>query len=438
MFEDEALQQSSGPSLTRRKALGLAGSGVAGALLASRFGAAPARAQETTKVSIWIPSGFETDVTEELLDEFKAQNPDLETQLVVSPQIDFYQKLQTAFQAGSPPDVMPLQPFFNMPTFAKAGFLAPLTDRVAASTALDFDTLYQPDVYKFDGQVYSLPFTTNLWRIGYNKEIYDKLGLAVPTSWDELLANVQATTVDGNFGWSSVLYEDSWAVYYFGDFLAMNDAYIVKVGGTESGVAETPFREALEFFTTLNKEYAPPGVISTDADMLAAAFAQGKVAHFAMGSWWEPVLQPLGFEYKTHYDSFANPAGPSRAEPDTAAVGDSWAWGLAANSGNTEGGWRLLEFLARPETRAKINSREAASGPKERELAGARYETPWWTDYLGQLDAGPVLPPVQPLAGAVAGYKAIRETLIATITESKTLDAAVSDLDVTIKELLAQ
>lgn len=104
-----------------------------------------------------------------------------------------------------------------------------------------------------DGDPYALPINGNIHEFIYRKDLYDKLGLSVPTTWEEVISNgkqaVDAGEVDAgyvvrgktpSYDFSSVLYS------YDGSFFADEQ------GGDWRPTADTPqFRKALETFKAL-------------------------------------------------------------------------------------------------------------------------------------------------------------------------------------------
>ncbi len=379
--------------------------------------------------------------TLKIIENFEKQHPDIEIKFVQIEQGDYYPKLIIAFKGENPPDVIRIQPFYNMIDCAKAGWLKPLDDLVAKSEYLDPEAWLQPQAYRWNGKLWALPNTINLRRIAVNKNVYRKFGLTRPTTWDQLLANAKKATKGGTYGWGSVLYERTWAIYQFGNILAMNNADVVAPDFKTVTVSERPFVEALEFYAELNSKYGLPGVVSMEPEILAAAFATDRLAMYSMGTWWKTANYDVShpdFKYREDYISILNPSGPERLRnldlPRTAAVGDAWGWAFAAQAPHPEEGWKFLEFLTRPSNRVLYNY-EAPNSTTEVELMPERWKTPWWRDYQETMRY-PIRPPIQPFPGVLETYEVVTDGIKAAILGKKSVEQVVSELETQIEEII--
>ncbi len=100
---------------------------------------------------------------------------------------DHYTKLQNAIKAGSgAPDVAQIE-YQTLPQFALPGSLVDLRQYGFES----FKDAYTPStwaaVYAGEG-LYGLPQDSGPMALFYNKEVFDKYGIAVPKTWDEYVA----------------------------------------------------------------------------------------------------------------------------------------------------------------------------------------------------------------------------------------------------------
>jgi multiple sugar transport system substrate-binding protein len=80
-----------------------------------------------------------------------------------------------------------------------AGYLAPLDDLLTPAVRADF---YGPllDSGRFQGRLYSLPTEAQPCIILYNKALFAELGLAVPRTWDELIATARRCRTPTRWG----------------------------------------------------------------------------------------------------------------------------------------------------------------------------------------------------------------------------------------------
>ncbi|MCW5951424.1 MAG: extracellular solute-binding protein [Propionibacteriaceae bacterium] len=101
-----------------------------------------------------------------------------------------YTKLATAFRSGNGPDVM--NTLEGAVSFAEdAGYLVPADEVIDAHGRDDFLPSYLAAVQK-DGKSWGVPDWALHQEVWYRKDLFDKAGLKIPTSWDELMTAAKA------------------------------------------------------------------------------------------------------------------------------------------------------------------------------------------------------------------------------------------------------
>ncbi|BCJ73778.1 sugar ABC transporter substrate-binding protein [Catellatospora sp. IY07-71] len=119
---------------------------------------------------------------------FEAKYPKVKVNLVnAGTGNDQYTALQNAIAAGSGvPDVAQIE-YYALPQFALG---KSLTDLTAFGTG-ELDGTFTPGPWssvKSGGGVYGLPMDSGPMALFYNKDVFDKHQIAVPTTWDEYVA----------------------------------------------------------------------------------------------------------------------------------------------------------------------------------------------------------------------------------------------------------
>ncbi|MEV6877184.1 sugar ABC transporter substrate-binding protein [Amycolatopsis sp. NPDC051128] len=98
-----------------------------------------------------------------------------------------YTKLQNAIKAGSgAPDVAQIE-YYALPQFALTDSLADLNQFGFGSFEKDYSASTWAQVKNGNG-IYGLPQDSGPMALFYNKEVFDKNGIAVPKTWDEYIA----------------------------------------------------------------------------------------------------------------------------------------------------------------------------------------------------------------------------------------------------------
>ncbi len=159
-----------------------------------------------------------------------------------------------------------------------------------------------PNVQKLVGQYASdgsltdvLPYSVTAAGTIYNKDIFSKYGLQVPTTWDELITickTLQSKGVTPFYG----TYHDVWTIqqglfdYVTGGILDVADFYtkLTAEGGNASANAETSFTKDFGPAVDKMEQLLPYFNKDAGAKLYAdgnAAFAAGQAAMYMQGPW---------------------------------------------------------------------------------------------------------------------------------------------------------
>jgi ABC-type glycerol-3-phosphate transport system substrate-binding protein len=169
--------------LTRRTML-------AGAMASTTFSPSVVRAAPTT-ITYWTildpkTPGPRSQAQTDIIDSFMRANPDIKVEVVAMNYAKINPTLIQSAAAGSGPDVVKVfQPWLTQPV--EAGTLQPLNDLLAAwpeSERQDF--VFPLTSTTFKGETFSLLHELRTDLFWYRKDLLDKAGLAVPTSWDQV------------------------------------------------------------------------------------------------------------------------------------------------------------------------------------------------------------------------------------------------------------
>lgn len=107
-------------------------------------------------------------------------------------------KLQQAFEAGQMPAVTHLEPFFTR-FFVDKDLLIPLDDVVQKLGEKDILPAVQRVAY-FNGHYYGICQHFGVSFIACRKDLLDKSGIALPKTWQDMLAAAEKLTKPGQYG----------------------------------------------------------------------------------------------------------------------------------------------------------------------------------------------------------------------------------------------
>ncbi len=143
------------------------------------------------------PGGAAGKAVEQIVEEFRRENPGVEVQIVSTPGRDYYVKSLTMLAGKAHVDILWLGQGFGM--FAGRQALLDLSPLIQDDPAFSFRH-YHPavvDWYRYRNALYSLPYGIDVQVIAYNKDLFDAAGVAYPTpDWtlDEMLEKAKALT----------------------------------------------------------------------------------------------------------------------------------------------------------------------------------------------------------------------------------------------------
>ncbi|MEU0946813.1 extracellular solute-binding protein [Streptomyces canus] len=233
----------------------------------------------------WVP-----DIQQEVA-LFEQKYPAIKVKVVNAGQgVTHYTKLRTALKAGSgAPDLAQIE-YQAIPTFTITDSLLNLSPYGASALKDKFVDWTWGQVSGPDGEVWAIPQDTGPMGMLYRKDIFDKHGIEVPTTWDEFAdaarklhkadPDVYLTNLAANepAAWHGLLWQ------------AGAEPYATSGKSTLTiDVDDAVSRKLAAYWGGLAKE----GVISTDPDFVDAWYAgfnKGKYASWLTAAWGPAFL----------------------------------------------------------------------------------------------------------------------------------------------------
>jgi raffinose/stachyose/melibiose transport system substrate-binding protein len=215
------------------------------------------------------------------------------------------------------------------------------------------------------GRVYAVPFgSTSVGAWFYNKRVYRELGLEVPHTWRDLLANMDKAQAAGKTALIGT-YKDTWT----SQLVVLGDEYNVKTAlptypadytANKLKIATTPaalrsFEKMAEARKYLNRDF-----LATTYDQGVELLATGEGVHW-------PMLGGLNNIQITYPESindigvFGQPGDNPNNHGLT--VWESGGWYIYRNSPNTEICKQILEFYISQEGINLYGSKVKPEGP---------------------------------------------------------------------------
>ncbi len=302
---------------------------------------------EPVELQFWSWRPEDTAFYDKMIAEFETAHPDIKVTQTTIKNTEYNTVLSTALAGGTGPDVFMSRAYGGLQTFADSGYMLALDELIPELKTFDAQKLKGATSIT-DGKVYGVPAVSQTMLCYYNKKVYDELGLKVPTTWDEFMANLEAAKKAGYDALANGTKEGWCCEFLFGavgpSFFGGNNFYDKVIKG-EAKFTDDVFVKALDKLNEL-KPYLPDmytGVAYTD---MQASFANELSVHFIGGSFEAANFKALNPELQ--FDIFAVP-GPTVADPAYVAVYADMNYAINAASQKQEAAVELLKFLATPE-----------------------------------------------------------------------------------------
>jgi len=278
------------------------------------------------------------------IDEWNAQNPDIQIDPLFVNNDKALQKLTVALQGGEPPDIT-YQFGSSLPQLAGAPGLMDLT----AWTQ-------QPDVgwddfipgatqaATFEGKVIGVPALIDNLAIVYNKTLFGQAGLDFPSdqwTWDDLRAAAKALTdpATKQFGFSYPMDASEDSVWHYDPLLWQNGGSILNEDETQAAFNSPEGVEALQVLTSMAVDDQSV-YLDIQNSNYTDIFNSGKIGMLMTGPWDLPSLPDVdyGVEILPGFDGDHQ----SIAGPDVWSVFDN-------GGGRAQAALTFLQWLTAPE-----------------------------------------------------------------------------------------
>lgn len=147
----------------------------------------------------------------------------------------------------------------------------------------------------FDGKVYQLPYTKATSMLYCNTELFDKYGVKVPETWDELITAIETfkangvtpMTVGGADQWPTNMYTDIIALRFAGDE-ACRAAYYKTEGATF--MTQDWIDGMAAFKQLIDLGAFPADAASLTRDESEVAYFAGEIPMYVHGQWFAGSL----------------------------------------------------------------------------------------------------------------------------------------------------
>ena len=316
----------------------------------------PARAEiawkkySGTKLEVILAKGPRGDNLQKYIKEF-TELSGIQVESEQIPEQQQRQKVVIELTSGRPSfDVVHISYHVQKRQFEKAGWLADM------SGYLKDPSLTPPDLVESDfsaaglqyarndkGQMLSLPWSVDYFILYYNKELFQKKGIEVPKTLEEMAVAAEKLTdpKEGIYGFVGRGLRNANMAMWTNFYLNYGGEFLDAKGNILTDGPEAI--EATKLYQRLLTKSAPPGVAGFNWMESMASFTQGRAAMWIDADGWAPPLEdPAASRVVGKVGYTVVPAGPKGQFSST--YGDGI--GIAAASKNKEAAYLLCQWVA--------------------------------------------------------------------------------------------
>jgi ABC-type sugar transport system, periplasmic component len=237
---------------------------------------------------IWgAPSDPFTPAAKKVVDDYQAANPNVKITVDTNENEAYKTKIKAMAAANELPDVF---------STWGGGFSQPF---IQSNAVVPLDQYLTNDIKSklvngaftnltYDGKIYGMPFFLAAGALFVNTDLFNKNGVKVPTTWDELMTAVKTFKAKGITP-MVVSGKDKWTLGMYFDVLALRAAGPDKVTKTlskQGSFKDPEFLNAAKRFRELVDAGAfSKGAAGVSNDEAEVPFYDGKVPMMFKGSW---------------------------------------------------------------------------------------------------------------------------------------------------------
>jgi sorbitol/mannitol transport system substrate-binding protein len=299
----------------------------------------------------------------------------------VLPENDVRDKISQEFssQAGQY-DVASLSNF-EIPIYAKNGWVAPMDDFIAKDTAFNQGDILKPMTTSLtaeDGKVYGQPFYGESSFLMYRKDVFDAKGLKMPDkpTWQQVAdlaaqadgaqPNMKGICLRGQPGWGQIFAPLTTVVNTFGGTWFNKD--------WTPGVNAPEFKEATNFYVNLVKAHGENGAPQAGFTECLNAMQQSNVAMWYDATSAAGSLEATDSPVKGKVGYVPAPVNKT----DSSGWLYTWAWSIQKASKKQDNAWKFISWASSADYEKLVGDKEGwAKVP-----AGKRASTYSNPDYL--------------------------------------------------------
>ena len=249
---------------------------------------------------------------------------------------------------------------YEVPFYAKAGWLAPLSGYVAKDTSFDQGDIF-PGMTKSltatDGKLYAEPFYGESSFLMYRKDVFAAKGLSMPAkpTWQQV-ADLAAKVDNAKPGMRGICLRGQVG---WGQIFAPLTTVVNTFGGTwfdknwQAQVNSPPFNEAVNFYVNLVRQHGEAGAPQAGFTECLNNLEQGKVAMWYDATSAAGSLEGTGSPVAGKMGYAAAPV----VKTQNSGWLYAWSWAIEHASKKQDAAWKFISWASSKQYEELVGSK---------------------------------------------------------------------------------
>lgn len=274
---------------------------------------------------------------------YQKLHPDVTLKVLDITANDYIDKVTVMLAGGDTSDIIDFKTLPQMGTLISQGRVEKLDSYIQKSK---FNMTPYNDMesgLKVNNSVYSIPYRDDIWVLFYNKDLFDKAGVAYPTNdttWDQYRDMAKKLTSGSGASKVYGAYTNTWAS-------AVQNWSVADGKGALTAGKYDYLSSYYDLFTGMQKDGSAMNYSTVKAagSNYTGYFTNQQVAMLPMGSWMAPTLMSnlASGNYKTFNWGMVN-VPHSTGTKAGSTVGGITGDGINVNSKNKELAWDFVQW----------------------------------------------------------------------------------------------
>jgi multiple sugar transport system substrate-binding protein len=389
--------------------------------------AASAHAETTLHFIVAHYSDSTLPTFQHAAERFEAKHPNVKIVVEDVSWDNLQQRLATDVAGGTAPDISIVATRWVL-DYVKNDIAQPLDGYITPSFRGEFyPNVLTPGVV--DGKTYLLPILASTRGLYYNKDIFQKAGIATPPhTWDDLVSDARKITATGVYGFGIQGKEIETDTYWYYPFWAYGGKILIN---GQSGINAQPGITAATLYKSMiDKGLTEPSPTGSNRQDIETLFKQGRIGAIVSGPWLRGQIRSE--DPNLNYGIAPVPVGTVQT---TWAGSDSLM--MFKSSRHKKLAWEFIQdSLFSPQTRVEFDKAEGflpvlKSEMENKQLAGDQ-TLKAFADMLPYAQFAPLMPNWEQVVDITTS--ALQEIYLGKESPKVALDSAASSINKSLSQ----